>query len=86
LDADRPASDFRAAAVIRPCRAQVREALPQIFAVALRLRDRAPVDAQGVAGLRLLLADGAGPCYVDIHPDALKDALLTISQWLDTQH
>jgi hypothetical protein len=62
--------------------------LRQIFAVALRLRDRAPVDARGVAGLRLLLADGAGaePCYVDIHPAALKDALLTISRWLDTQH
>lgn len=85
-DAERPASDFRNTAVIRPCRVQVREALPQIFAVALRLRDRAPVDARGVAALRLLLTDGAGPCYVDSHPEALKDALLPISQWLDTQH
>jgi hypothetical protein len=85
-DAERPASDFRHTAVIRPCREQVRAALPQILAVGLRLRDRAPMDARGVAGLRVLLTDGAGPCYAGIHPDALKDALQTISQWLDTHH
>ena len=47
--------------MIRPCREQVREALPAIFAIASRLRDGAPVDAMGVAGLWLLLTDSMAP-------------------------
>jgi hypothetical protein len=56
--------------VIRPCREQVREALPAIFAIASRLRDGAPVDAMGVG---VAPADRQhGPCYNRLHRDALN--------------
>jgi integrase len=40
-----------------------------------RLRSRAPVYAGGVATLRLLLIDGAGPLYADRHGEGLARAL-----------
>lgn len=72
-------------AVIPPCRAQVREALPLILEVASRLRSGEPVDARGVAQLRALLADGGGPCYTASRPDALSIALRSVSEALDVQ-
>jgi hypothetical protein len=45
-------------------RAKVAAAVDLIDAVAVRLAAPAPVGARGVARLRLLLADGAGPMYV----------------------
>ena len=68
---------------IEPCRKQVREAPPQILAIAARLRDGTPVEARGVANLKLLLTDGAGPCYVRSHPHALAEPLRRIAGWLD---
>jgi hypothetical protein len=82
--AERPAGHFRRSAVIAPCREQVREASPLIFAITARLRDGAPLDARGVARLRAVITDGAGPCYKRSHRDALNDALELASQWLDT--
>jgi hypothetical protein len=82
-DAEQPRGHFRYSGVIRPCREQVREALPVIFAIAARLRDGAPVDARGVARLRLVITDGAGPCYKPLHRNALKDALQAVSHRLD---
>jgi hypothetical protein len=81
--AKRPPARF--SAVVPPCREQVHAALPVILATASRLRSRAPVDARGVARLRALLSDGAGPCYSRGDPVALTVALETISQWLDVQ-
>jgi hypothetical protein len=70
-------------AVIAPCREQVRDALPLIRATILRLRSDTPVDAKGVARLKALLCDSAGPCYTSIDPHALTLALQTVSQSLD---
>ena len=83
--AERPPARFTVSAVVSPCREQVHAALPVILATASRLRSRAPVDARGVARLRALLSDGAGPCYSRGDPVALTVALETISQWLDVQ-
>jgi hypothetical protein len=77
----RPAP-FRGAAVT-PCHEQVRDALPQILAIASQLRSTSPVDARGIAALRRLLSDGGGPCYTRIHPGALTVALEDAAQWLD---
>jgi hypothetical protein len=71
-------------AVVIPCREQVREARPVILAMVSRLRASAPVDARGMARLRLLLTDGTGPCYTPSgRPDALAVELQTVDQWLD---
>ena len=81
--ADGPPVHWRSAAVL-PCRPQVSEARPVILAIAARLRATAPVDARGMARLRLLLTDGAGPCYTPSgRPDALAVELQTVDRWLD---
>jgi hypothetical protein len=81
--AERPASPCRITTVIPPCREQVREALPLISAITSRLRDGAPLDPRGVARLKAVITNGAGPCYTRSHVDALNDALVPVSQWLD---
>ncbi len=83
-DAGQPHGHYRHSAVIQPCREQVREALPLIFEIAARLRDGEPVGVRGVAGVWLVITDGAGPCYRRIHREALNDALEAVSCWLDT--
>ena len=81
--ADGPPVQRRSAAVL-PCRPQVSEARPVILTIAARLRAPVPVDARGVARLRLLLTDGAGPCYTPSgRPDALAVELQTVDRWLD---
>jgi hypothetical protein len=82
--AEEPPRSARSA-VILPCRPQVREARPIILTTALRLRAGAPVAARGMARLKLLLSDGAGPCYASSRPDALLIELQTITQWLDVR-
>jgi hypothetical protein len=77
----RPPARFTISAVVSPCREQVHAALPVILATASRPRSRAPVEARGVARLRALLSDGAGPCYSRGDPVALE----TVSQWFDVQ-
>ena len=72
-----------ASAVIAPCRRHVRAALPEILDVCARLRSDVPVDPTGVVRLRDLLRDGAGPCYVWMHPDALTIELREVSRWLE---
>lgn len=67
---------------IRPCRGQVLGALPEIMAISALLRSAEPIDARGVAMLRLVLSDGAGPCYVRSRPGALTEALQEVSRWL----
>jgi hypothetical protein len=69
-------------AVVEPCREQVLDALPVMLGVSGRLRSADPIDARGIARLRILLSDGSGPCYVRIQRNALTDALQEISQWL----
>jgi hypothetical protein len=72
---EQPPSRFRHSGPIPPCREQVREAAPVIFAITSRLRDGAPLDARGVALLKDVITDGAGPCYEHSRRDALNDAL-----------
>ena len=82
-DSARPPGNTSRQTVIEPCREQVLPALPLILAIAAKLRAEGPINARGVAGLRLVLTDGAGPCYARIHGGALQDALQLISTWLD---
>jgi hypothetical protein len=79
--AQRPRGQYRGA-VVEPCREQVIDALPMLLGIAGRLRSADPIDARGIARLRILLSDGNGPCYVRIRRNALTDALQEISQWL----
>ena len=82
--AEEPPTPARSA-VIEPCRPQVREARPILLTMAFRLRAGTPVDARGMARLKLLLSDGVGPCYAPSRPDALVIELQTVSQWLDVR-
>jgi hypothetical protein len=70
---------------IQPCREQVRNALPVMFDLIAWLRGSSPADARGVARLRAVLCDGAGPCYTRVRPDALTDALQAVVPWLEAQ-
>ncbi|HEY2651674.1 MAG TPA: hypothetical protein VGI50_07125 [Solirubrobacteraceae bacterium] len=82
--AEKPTSLHRAA-VVQPSRAGVREARPLILTLASRLRGNAPVGARGMAALKDLLTDAAGPIYTHGHPETVKRRLQTIDQWLDVQ-
>jgi hypothetical protein len=81
-DTERPSASWNSA-VVAPCRDQVRDALPLIRATAFQLRSDVPVDAQGIARLKALLCDSAGPCYTSTEPHALTLALQTVSRSLD---
>jgi hypothetical protein len=83
-DAEHPAWQWGTAAVA-PCREQVREALEVIRAITSRLRAVAPVDPGAMAALTVLLSDGAGPCYIPMHPGALKTAIEPIADCLDVR-
>jgi hypothetical protein len=72
-------------AVVEPYRPGVREARPVMLTLSWRLRGNAPLDPRGVAALKDLLSDGAGPCYTPAHPDTLKRLLQVIGQSLDVQ-
>ena len=68
---------------ITPCGDQVREAGPLITSLAARLRSREPLDPCGMARLKTLLSDHAGPCYRRSRPDALAAAPREASELLD---
>jgi hypothetical protein len=82
--AEEPPS-FSRTAVIQPWRPGVREARPLMLTLASRLRGSAPVDPRGIAALKDLLTDGAGPVYTPSDPNTLKRQLELIDQWLDVQ-
>jgi len=69
--------------VVPPRREQVRNAKPQIVAIAGRLRSRAPVDARGVAYLRELLCNGDSPVYTRSPAGALAVELHAVSEMLN---
>ena len=52
------------------------------LALAAELRQATDVSARGVAALRLLVGDGAGPLYCDDGSDALDAAVLRVRSWL----
>ena len=67
------------------CRSKVRRSRRTLEAVAERLVADEPLDARGLAQLRLLLTDGAGPVYD--HPGAndLEPALRRVMAALEVQ-
>ena len=69
----RPARGFSVA--IEPCRDQVEEAGPLLIQIGDLLRSSAPVYAQGVARLEILLKDGGSPLYTPAWRGALSHEL-----------
>jgi hypothetical protein len=68
---------------VRPSRARIHEARPQLLMLASRLRADAAVNPRCLAALRVLLTDGAGPVYTHGDPEALKRSLETIENWIE---
>lgn len=66
-----------------PCREQVRNAMPLILTFRSQLLSKEPLASEGIARLKILLADRRGPCYVPSEPDALMAALQEIVPSLD---
>jgi len=58
------------------CREAVRSAKAELDALAERLEGPAPVDVRGIATVRELLGDGAGPFYGHADPGRLRDELV----------
>jgi hypothetical protein len=76
-----PVSRFQLTSV--PSRDQVHEANCVIRAIAARLRSAEPLEARGIACLKTLLSDPAGPCYAPSRPRELTVTLHDISKLLD---
>jgi hypothetical protein len=57
--------------------------MPLIVSIRSRLRSTEPLTAEGIAGLKKLLSDRAGPCYVRSEADALPVALRDVSGSFD---
>jgi hypothetical protein len=66
------------------CRPAVRQARPELAALAGRLGSSGPVDVHGVARVRTLLADGAGPLYQPAPPERLRCELVEVLTALDS--
>ena len=64
-------------------RSAVRRCRSELTTVVERLVDHDPVGVQGVARIRKLLADGAGPLYGRSSPDRLRRELLMALEGLD---
>ena len=64
----------------------VRAAADELEAVAARLAAPGPVEARGVAKVRSLLADGAGPLYRPSGSPALRDELRSVLRAFDSPH
>ena len=66
------------------CKPSVRRVRPQLAGIAGRLSAAGPVDVQGVARLRLLVADGTGPLYQPARADDLRHELAAVVAALDS--
>ena len=82
-EADAPPRRPSLSSAVRPSRARVHEARPQLLMLASRLRGGAAVDPRGLAAIRVLLTDGAGPVYTNGDPETLKRRLETIEDWIE---
>lgn len=82
-DATHPLQPMRFSVPI--CRAKVRHSRRTLEELADRLVSREPLDARGVAQLRLLLSDGAGPLYHQPSADDLQPALQRVIQALEVR-
>ena len=81
-DTERLRRSSRISAVVVPDPASVILASPVIWEIVAQLRGSGPVSAEGMARLRALLSDGAGPLYRMGQPDELRQALEHIARWL----
>ncbi len=72
-DAARPRHSFERR--LHPAAAEVMDAAPLLYDLADELSHPGPVDAQGVAQVRLLLRDGTGPLYDEPWPGYLEHCL-----------
>jgi hypothetical protein len=72
----------RFSGVVMPDPAAVILCAPTIWEIVATLRGPAPVSAEGMARLRALLCDGAGPLYCAGNAEQLRQALEHISRWL----
>jgi hypothetical protein len=68
------------------CRSKVRRSRRTLEDLADRLVSGEPLDARGVAQLRLLLSDGAGPLYDHQSADDLEPALERVKVALEVRH
>ena len=66
------------------CKPAVRRVRPQLAGIAGRLSAAGPVDVQGVARLRLLVADGTGPLYQPAGAEDLRNELAAVVAALDS--
>lgn len=69
--------------VVPICRRKVTDAHSAFEALAEALTRPGPVDACGIAQLRLLLKNGAGPLYCHPHADDLATPLETVLDALE---
>lgn len=69
---------------VRVCRPQVRDAHRELRNLCDRLVGSGPVSARGVAQVRVLLADGAGPLYRRTSSDDLRARLRGALAAMDT--
>jgi hypothetical protein len=67
------------------CRRKVRRSRQALVDLVDRLLGDEPVDARGLAQIRLLLSDGAGPLYMHPHADDLEPALAGAVAALDVR-
>jgi hypothetical protein len=80
--AGKPLLGTRFSSVVTPDAAAVMLCAPLIWEIVSTLRAAAPVSAEGMARLRALLCDGAGPLYCAGHGEQLRQALEHIARWL----
>jgi len=81
-ETERPRRNTRFSGVVTPDPATVILCAPAIWEIIETLRAPAPVSAEGMARLRALLCDGAGPLYCARNPEQLRQSLEHISCWL----
>jgi hypothetical protein len=79
--ADAPMARRLAAPVHRPA---VQSARAELAAVAGRLVASDPIDVQGVALIRTMVADGTGPLYRSAPPERLRRELTEVLAALDS--
>jgi hypothetical protein len=81
-ETENPRRSTRISAVVLPNPASVILCAPVIWEIVAELRGPAPVSAEGMARLRALLCDGAGPIYCAGHEHELRQALEHVARWL----
>jgi hypothetical protein len=81
-ETERPPRNTGFSGVVTPNAAAVIVSAPTIWEIVGTLRAPAPVSAEGMARLRALLCDGAGPLYHGRDPAQLRQVLEHISRWL----